>query len=160
MSGLAIVFREILCYEVRKMINETQLLNHIYQTAEMGQDGIQSVLKYADEPKLLSALNAQMNEYRQLQDSAGAMLRARNREPEGIGTMAKASSEMMSAMKTMVDHSATKIAEMMIQGSTMGVTKSIRTLRDCDLKDPQVEALADRLLRTEEANIKEMKAFL
>ena len=142
------------------MLNETQLLNHIYQTAEMGQDGIQSVLKYADEPKLCSALNAQMTEYRKLQDSAEKMLRQRNREPEGISAMAKMGSEMMSAMKTMTDHSATKIAEMMIQGSTMGVTKSIRTIRDCELKDERVRDLADKLLQTEQANIEQMKKFL
>ena len=32
--------------EVINMLSETQLLNHIYQTAEMGQDGIRTVLKY------------------------------------------------------------------------------------------------------------------
>ena len=142
------------------MITETQLLNHIYQTAEMGVDGVRSVLKYANEPKLASSLNAQMNEYRKLQDTAEEMLRQRSREPEGIGTMAKMGSEMMAAMKTMTDHSATKIAEMMIQGSTMGVTKSLRTIRDCKLKDERVRDLADKLLKTEQANIEEMKQYL
>lgn len=142
------------------MLSETQLLNHIYQTAEMGQDGILSVMKYANEPKLLSALNAQMTEYRKLQDSAAEMMRARKVEPKGISSMVKVGSEMMSAMKTMTDHSATKIAEMMIQGSTMGVTKSIRTIRDCELKDERVKDLADKLLKTEEANIEQMKQFL
>lgn len=142
------------------MLSETQLLNHIYQTAEMGQDGIRSVMGYAKEPKLLTALSQQMTEYQKLQDSAGEMLRARRVEPEGIGTMAKMGSEMMSAMKTMADHSATKIAEMMIQGSTMGVTKSLRTIRDCDLKDERVRDLADKLLKTEQANIEEMKKYL
>jgi len=142
------------------MLNETQLLNHIYQTAEMGQDGICSVMKYADEPKLRASLTSQMEEYRKLQNSAAQMLRQRQREPEGIGAMAKMGSEMMSAMKTMTDHSATKIAEMMIQGSTMGVTKSIRTIRDCELKDERVRDLADKLLETEQANIEEMKKYL
>ena len=81
------------------MISETQLLNHIYQTAEMGVDGVQSVMKYANEPKLRESLNAQMTEYRKLQDSAAEMLRKRSKEPEGIGAMAKMGSEMMSAMK-------------------------------------------------------------
>ena len=142
------------------MLSETQLLNHIYQTAEMGQEGILSVMKYVKEPKMLSALNAQMNEYRKLQDSAETMLRERGIEAKGISPMARVGSEMMSAMKTMADHSATKIAEMMIQGSTMGVTKSIRTIRDCNLKDERVRDLADKLLKTEQANIEEMKGFL
>lgn len=142
------------------MLSENQLLNHIYQTAEMGCDGIRSVLKYADEPKLSGALNRQLAEYQTIQNTAGSMLRARGETPKGIGAMVKMSSETMAAIKTMMDHSATKIAEMMIQGSTMGVTKSLRTIRDCDLKDTSVRGLADKLLKTEEANITEMKQFL
>ncbi|MDD6161153.1 MAG: hypothetical protein PUB51_08520 [Oscillospiraceae bacterium] len=142
------------------MITENQLLNHIYQTAEMGGEGIEAVLKYADEPKLVQALNSQLSEYRKMQRSAGEMLRERGEEAKGTNPMAKVSSEMMSAMKTMADHSATKIAEMMIQGNTMGVTKSIRTIRDCTLHDERVRDLANKLLKTEEANIEEMKRFL
>ena len=131
------------------MLSENQLLNHIYQTAEMGREGIQSVLKYTDEPKLVSALNSQLTEYERLQNDAGSLLHSRGEPPKGLGPVAKASSEVMSAMKAM-----------MIQGSTMGVTKSLRTIRDCDVKDDGVRRLADRLLKTEQANIEEMKRFL
>lgn len=142
------------------MLSENQLLNHIYQTAQMGQDGIRTVLKYAQEPHLVQVLNRQLVEYQSLQNSAGSLLHARGETPKGIGPMAKLSSEAMTAMKSLTDPSATNLAEMMIQGSTMGVTKSLRTLRDCDLKDEQVRDLANQLLRTEQANIEEMKGFL
>ena len=141
-------------------MNEIDLLSHVYQTAEMGQDGITSVLRYSRDPSLRQALERQKREYRELQASAGDMLRSRGVQPDGVGAAAKLSSELMSAMKTMVDHSSTKIAEMMIQGSTMGVTKSLRTLRDRRPEDPRVKDLADKLLKTEQANIEEMKTFL
>ncbi len=142
------------------LLSENQLLNHIYQTAEMGREGIQSVLKYTEEPKLTSALTSQLTEYERLQNAAGAMLHERGEPPKGLGPVAKASSEVMSTMKAMTDRSPANIAEMMIQGSTMGVTKSLRTIRDCDVKDGEVRRLADRLLKTEQANIEEMKRFL
>lgn len=142
------------------MLTETQLLNHIYQTAEMGREGVSSVLRYAGEPKLVKALNDQLSEYELLQNSAGAMLQARGEPPKGISPVAKLSSEAMSSMKVLTDRSATNIAEMMIQGSTMGVTKSLRTIRDTEVKDSRVKDLADRLLKTEQANIEEMKKFL
>ncbi len=142
------------------MLSENQLLNHIYQTAEMGREGIQSVLKYTEEPKLASALNSQLTEYEQLQNAAGAMLQARGEPPHGLGPMAKVSSEVMSTMKAMTDRSAANIAEMMIQGSTMGVTKSLRTIRDCSLESDDVRRLANKLVKTEQANIEEMKRFL
>lgn len=141
-------------------MKEIDLLSHVYQTADMGRDGIKSVRRRVRDPKLLQALDAQDEEYRRLQDSAGDMLRARGVQPDGVGAMQKMSSEMMSTMQTMVDNSATKIAEMMIQGNTMGMAKSLRTIRDCKAADGQVKALADKLLKTEQANIEEMKGFL
>ena len=140
--------------------HDIDLLSHIYQTAEMGQDGIRSVLRCSQSPDLNKALLRQMEEYDKLHNAAERMLLERGVQPEGVGAMAKMSSEMMSTMKTMVDSSATKIAEMMIQGSTMGVTKSLRTLRDCETAEEPVRRLAEKLLKTEQANIEEMKGFL
>lgn len=141
-------------------MNEVDLLSHVYQTAEMGRDGIFTVLKRTDDPALLKALNRQAGEYRDIQNTAERMLRARGVQPDGVGLMARVSSEMMGTMKVMADHSPSKVAEMMIQGSTMGVTKSLRTIRACRVKDGSVSDLADKLLRTEQANIEEMKGFL
>ena len=142
------------------MLSENQLLNHIYQTAEMGREGIHSVLKYAEDPTLASALNSQYTEYEKLQNAAGSLLHASGEPPKGLGPVARASSEVMSTVKAMTDRSPANIAEMMIQGSTMGVTKSLRTIRDCNVKEGEVRRLADRLLKTEQANIEEMKRFL
>ena len=141
-------------------MNDLDLLSHVFQTAEMGQDGIRTVLKYSRDEALNKALERQQAEYQKLQTAAGAMMRERGIEPDGIGAVAKLSSEMMSTMKTVMDHSATKIAEMMIQGSTMGVTKSLRTIRDCPKAEGEVKDLAEKLLKTEQANIEEMKGFL
>ena len=45
------------------MLSDTELLNHVYQSAEMGSEGIQSVLKYAedflDQAKLAPAWSTQ-----------------------------------------------------------------------------------------------------
>ncbi len=142
------------------MLTETQLLNHIYQTAQMGVEGIDTVLRYAKNPRLTDALTAQRTEYEKLQNSADDMLHARGEPSKGISPVARLSSEAMSTMKAMTDRSSTNIAEMMIQGSTMGVTKSLRTIRDTDLKDERVRDLADKLLHTEQSNIEEMKKFL
>jgi len=141
-------------------MNDIDLLSHVYQTAEMGRDGIFTVLKRTEDPALVKTLNRQAGEYRSIQNQAEKMLKDRGVQPDGIGAMAKISSEMMGTMKTMLDNSPSKIAEMMIQGSTMGVTKSLRTIRDCRVKDAGVKDLADKLLKTEQANIEEMKGFL
>ena len=49
---------------------------------------------------------------------------------------------------------------MMIQGNTMGVVKSMRSQRSLTVTDPQVMALSQKLLKTEQNNIDAMKRYL
>ena len=92
------------------MLTEAELLKYIYQTTEMGRDGIQSVLPHAEDETFHQALEQQLTEYEKLYGATGKMLRERGQEPKGLNPMVKASSEMMSAMKTMADHSTSKIS--------------------------------------------------
>lgn len=142
------------------MLNNTDLLNHIRQTTEMGRDGIDMVMEYAEYKPFRDALQDQKTEYSKLYRAADTMLRVRGEEPQELSTIAKLSSELSSSMKTMRDHSTSKIAEMMIQGNTRGMTKSLQCLDQYDGQDKEVKALAEKLLRTEEANIEQMKPFL
>ena len=142
------------------MLTESELLQSIHQSTNMGREGIQSVLNYAKDDRLRQALEQQLVEYEKLAGASGKMLLERDEKPKETNPVAKASSAAMSAMKLMADPSASKIAEMMIQGNTMGMTHSLRNLNDYPGKDERVRDLASKLLRTEEANIEQMKKFL
>ena len=146
--------------EVNHLLNNTDLLNHIRQTTEMGRDGIDMVMEYAEYKPFRDALQDQKAEYSKLYRAADTMLRIRGGEPQELSAIAKLSSELSSSMKTMRDHSTSKIAEMMIQGNTRGMTKSLQCLDQYSGEDKEVKALAEKLLRTEEANIEQMKPFL
>ena len=62
---------------------------------------------------------------------------------------------------TMADDSTSHIAKMLIQGSTMGAVQMTRRLHQLTGRaDPALVELGQRLLRTEEQNIQEMKRFL
>lgn len=141
------------------MKDDCTLLNHIRQTTEMGVDGIDSVMQYAD-GSFRQALQQQRTEYNKLHQSADELLRKHDGRPEDLGSFAKWSSELSSGLKTMMDSSQSNIAKMMIQGNTMGVTKSMQTMRECSVNDRAVTSLANKLLATEQANIDQMKTFL
>ena len=66
----------------------------------------------------------------------------------------------MSAGQLAMDDSRSRIAEMMIQGTTMGIVKTIRHIRDYEGDDPDARKLAQKLLDTQEKNVEQMKAFL
>ena len=142
------------------MLTEAELLNDIYRTTEMGSGGIESVLPRSEKGPFRAALEQQLKEYQNICSSAAEMLRARGQEPRGLNPVVKLSAEMAGAFKIMTGHSTSKIAEMMIQGNTMGLTKGLRNLHDYHGKDVRVRELAHKLLATEEANIVQMKKFL
>lgn len=141
------------------MLNDKEFLNLISKNAEMGKVGIDAVIDYTKDERMREALRTQGKEYDKIYSEAQEMLKSRNMKPEHLNPMAKISSEFTSAMKTMKDHSASKIAEMMIQGSTMGVTKLMKNRGEYDGKDEDIMSLSDKLLSTEENNIKTMKGF-
>ena len=140
-------------------MNDNEFLNLISKNAEMGKVGIDSIMEYTRDEKMREALRIQAKEYDKIYAEAGQMLKARNAEVKHINPMAKIGSEMTSAMKTMTDHSTAKIAEMMIQGSTMGVTKLMKNRGEYSGNDKDILSLSDKLKQTEEQNIKTMKGF-
>ncbi len=142
------------------MLTEQELLQSIYKTTDMGRGSIQNVLRFAGGQPFRQALEQQRTEYDQILSAAGDLLRERDEIPQGVHPLARASTDIMSAMKTLADRSDSKIAEMMIQGNTMGMTKSIRNLHEYNGLDDRVRGLADKLLQTEEANIQQMKEYL
>ena len=139
---------------------ETELLLHIAKATEMGMDGIRTVLPKAKDAALKRELDAEYREYGSIRDEACRYLHERGEEIPGVSAVAKASSEMMTNVETLLDGSDSKLADMMIQGTTMGVTKSVRKLNDYQGGDEAVRALADRLKNCEEARIEHLKAFL
>lgn len=141
------------------MMPDTELLQYIHKTADMGCAGLNDVIKYADSD-MRKVLNGQLTEYEKLREEAATMLRGRKEEPNGAGAMAKISSEVMSAGQLMMDRSASKIAEMTIQGNNMGISKTIKHLHDYQGQDESVRALGEKLLATEEANVEQLKPFL
>lgn len=141
------------------MLPEMELLQYVYKTADMGCEGIHAVERKAED-RMKQELQRELSEYVEIRGEADEMIRKRGDTPAGTGMMAKLSSEMMSASQLAMDDSRSKIAEMMIQGTTMGIVKTIRHLNDYDGKDDAARKLAQKLLTTQEKNVETMKSYL
>ena len=136
------------------------LLQFVHKNAEMGRGTIPQVLEVVEEPKLRTVLRGQLNEYEAIANRAENLLQQRGIVPNETGEMREFMSGVMIRAKTLTDRSASHIAEMMIQGSTMGTIQMTRRLHNCEAADGEALLLAHKLLRTEENNIEQMKEFL
>ena len=138
---------------------ERELLQYIYKTADMGCEGIDAVENHAED-KLLEELKRERVEYENVRSDADLLIRRGGVTPDGTGMMAKLSTDMMTAGQMAMDDSRSKIAEMMIQGTTMGIVKTIRHLKDYEGDDKEARELGERLLDIQEENVEKMKAYL
>lgn len=147
-------------YEVKYMLNDEQMLQFIMKNAEMGCRGINEVKHYSNSDEMTRALRSQNIEYGRIYHNAYNMLRKRGADSSHVSPMRAAMARMVAKREMKNDSSNSHIAEMMIQGNTMGVQKIARHIRDYNNSNQSVTNLAYKLMETEQANIEQMKNFL
>ena len=143
------------------MDHDQQFLSFIHKNAAMGVSAIPQVLSLPQSRAMSSALQDQLQEYRSIAARSQSYAKQKGMHLKGPGSAALAMSGMMLRAQTLLDSSTSKLAEMMIQGSTMGTVGMTRRLHQLsDQADPGLVSLGRQLLQTEEQNIQQMKRFL
>ena len=85
------------------MLPEIELLQYIHKTAEMGCQGILTVLEHTKDTPLHQVLEEQRAEYQKLGREAEKLLSQRGEDATKLGAMAKISSEVMSRIARFSD---------------------------------------------------------
>lgn len=142
------------------MTQDIALLNQIHQNADMGRDSVRHIINLSSDSQFLHALNSQLDEYEQAYDESGEMLRSQGAKAEDANPAAKAMSRAASTMKSLVNPTTSRLAEMVIEGNTMGITELRKQLNAYRGSNPAVVSLAQRHLKAEEKNIEDMKKYL
>ena len=142
------------------MKNSQQILSSVLKTAQMGQVGIRSVLDTRMRPGLRRALEQQLREYDQIETEAHALASQRGWELKDLDPALRMMSNMVTRMKLSAGGSESKIADMMIQGSTKGMIKGLRNMHQFPREDSRITALSQKLLDTENANIRQIQDYL
>jgi uncharacterized protein (DUF305 family) len=142
------------------LTNDESVLNDIYEGAKVGSQAINDLLTKVDDEAFRNDLQVQDKEYQKIRSEAASQLLSRGAEPDDIGTMKKFSVKMSVDMNAMFSSSTSHLAEMMITGSNMGITNMTKVLNSYAKPDPEVKALGEKLISTEEENIQRLKRYL
>ena len=143
------------------MENDIAMLQSVRKAAQMGRYGIETVVNETCSRTLRGALRSQLSEYDRMFSEADTLLKERGAERKNISPMAKLGAFMTAKMRVRSREDPTAaIAEMVVQGNTRGMIKSMNNIRSMGVLDPKVSCLSGRLLQTEQANIDQMKQFL
>ena len=142
-----------------KQNTNIKFLNLIYQNAEMGLIGIDTVIKKVEDEKIAKIIQEQRKEYEQfLSDAKKILIKYGAKEVE-ISKLKEISSKAMAEVMTM-KKSDTEIAKLMMEGNQKGVLEITAELNQYEGDDQEILDLAQRLLATEEHNREEFKQYL
>jgi len=142
------------------MNGNAELLNFIYQNSQMGVQTIEQLLDIVEDSQFHKQLSTQLNEYTDICREAKDLLNKNHCDEKEISGFEKFTAYMMINIKTLTDKSPSHIAEMLIQGSNMGITDATRNIHKYEEADSDILSLMKKLLKIEENNVKTLKEYL
>ena len=142
-------------------MNDTvQLLQDVVRNARTGKDAVEQLMNKAQGDSMRRELEKEKETYQQTQrESERALVDAGGRA-EPVGPLAKAGMWMGLEMETATDRSDAHIAEIVIQGATMGVIEMTKALNTYDTADDRARSLASQFVVQQNETIDRQKAFL
>ena len=143
------------------MSADAEMLNFIYQNSQMGVETLNQLIPMIDNEAFKKRIEAQLKEYEQIHEEAKKLLNRHGYDEKGIGALEKIMAYLMIDMKTLMDKTSSHIAEMLIQGSNMGIIDAVKRINQYEKEaEKEVTALMKRLLKFEENNVERLKEAL
>jgi len=138
----------------------TELLDRAYENVRMASYAIDCIMEKIENPNLADLLRKQNKFYLDTTTALEKLSHEINHEPKDINPMLKGTSFMSIKMKTLMNNDSPKLAEMLIQGTTMGITDTLKAKNEHETENEELSKLVDRIIKHEEEFVDSLKTFL
>ena len=126
----------------------------------MGQDAIHYILDKVENDDLKKELDIQYNKYKEISEKINNLYpEYSDKNPHETTAMNKAMTWYGIEMKTLMDTSTSKIAELLLQGTNMGIIEGRRLLNHKGT-DPEVHKIVEDYVSMQEDAVEKLKQFL
>ena len=135
-------------------------LDEIHKGSCMGMDAIDFVLDKVKNEDLKKELQKEYKEYQKINEVIEGIYPKYNEgKPHETGIMTKAMTWSGVEMKTMMDNSTSKLAELLLQGVNMGIIEGRRILNKKKINN-EVNKIINEYVTMQEANMEELKKYI
>ena len=142
-------------------MNETiQLLQDVVRNARTGEEAIGQLMEKAESREMRGELDREREQYRAAARDAESALAQAGGMPEPVGLAQKAGMWLGTQMNTLTDRSNAHIAEMVIQGATMGIIEMTKARNTYPDADAGAAGLASRFIVEQNDIIDRQKTYL
>lgn len=142
------------------MNDKEKLLTAVLQNSEMGTSAIRQIFPSVSDSSLRTELRHQLSEYEKQHNNVCRQMQLLHMKGKPISPMAKAMSSVGIAMKAATDNSSQHLAEMLIQGTNMGIIEINKALNSAKDISGSLKSDTKELLRKEQQYIDRLKAYL
>jgi len=140
--------------------NANELFDSAYKNVRMESYAIDCIIDAIEDPKLEELLRKQNDFYLDTTEELEKISVDLNHPPKDINPMLKGMSFASIKMKTFVNDETQHLAEMLVQGTTMGITDMIKAQTDFPCINDHLKNVVSSIISNEEKFVDSLKDFL
>ena len=139
---------------------EIKAITDVYKNAHIALQSISNVLPATKDDELIKELKEEYDGYEKIIGKISSFMVENGIERKDINPLKKAMLWSSIKMKTIMDSSRNQIAEMMINGTVMGINELTAMANEKETLNDEINALISELLSLEEDYEQRLKKFL
>ena len=137
------------------------ILDEVNKGATMGMDAISYVSEKVVENDFKNVLDTEYNKYKDISNRVNNLYdNYSNKEPHETNAMNKIMTWYGIQMKTMSDDSTSKLSELLMQGTNMGIIEGRRLLNQNQNIEPDVKNILNDFVVMQEDSVETLKKYL
>ena len=136
------------------------ILNEINKGIKMGMDSISTIAEKVTDDQLKDDLQSEYNQYNTILNDVNAELGKYEEFPKELNPAQKMMGWFDVQISTMTDDSDSKIAEMLIKGTNMGIIEGVKLLNNNPERSREIKNILRNFMQFQENNVERLKKYL
>ena len=142
------------------MDHTKMLLQSVVDNARTGMNAVEQMMNYTDDAEMRKELTTEKEQYQAFIRDAEQKMFEMGVTPDKEGMMQKAGMWMGLRMNTLMNAGKDHLAEMIIQGATMGIVTMTRDRNDYTDASADAQGIASNFITTQQDTIDRLKTML
>ena len=137
------------------------ILDEVNKGATMGMDAISFVSEKVHDNEFKEVLDVEYNKYKEISNRVNELYdNYSDKDPHETNAMNKMMTWYGIQMRTMKDHTTSKLSELLMQGTNMGIIEGRRLLNQNNEADHDVKNILNDFVVMQEDSVETLKKYL
>ena len=137
------------------------ILDEVNKGATMGMDAISYVSEKAKDGDFKTVLDVEYNKYKKISSRVNDIYEHySSKDPHQTGAMTKAMTWYGIQMRTMMDDTTSKLSELLMQGTNMGIIEGRRLINQNPYAADDVKGILHDFVTMQEDSVETLKKYL